>query len=316
MNRRQEEPLTKKSPDLQPKPAAAACLQHGQHAGGGSVWRCPQLSPTADEHCSADYETTPAPVARQTPLTFVILRGTTGMGKSFLADRLARDHRAVVCSCDHYWQQHCRQWSLEGHLSEAMPWCTDRCRQALDTLQRLVVLDNWNLKISKFEGLFRLAKSLQYHILIVAICARDYDTARAALERNSRAGWDEARKVSEAMLFDGFQVFRPDGVACIERHTPLVDSTVYDWVVRQHVGSGSRTPITGTAPVTEREPLLWSSAPGAVAVRPRGGELAVLYMLAACVPFTRGKVEVAGSFALNVFQRLYERELHYALPHW
>lgn len=248
------------------------------------------------------------------------------MGKSFLADRLARDHRAIVCSCDHYWQQHsCRHWSLEGHRNEAMPWCTDRCRQALATQQRLVVLDNWNLKISKFEGLFRLAKSLQYHILIVAICARDYDTARAALERNSRAGWDEARKVSEAMLFDGFQVFRPDGVECIERHTPLVDSTVFDWVVRQHCllpvsRSGSRTPgaVTESVPAaaTEREPLLWSSAPGAVAVRPRGGELAVLHVLAACVPFARGRVEVAGSFALNVFQRLYERELHYTLPHW
>ena len=230
------------------------------------------------------------------------------MGKSYLAAQLECEHQAVVCSSDRYWQQPTvkEQWSLEGHRNEAMPWCQARCRMALSAQQPLVVLDNWNLQVSKFEGLFRLAESLQYQILLVAICAQDYETARAALERNVRAGWDEARKANESRLYSGFQTFQPAGVACIEQNTPVVGPAVLKWVVR-HL-----RPVAAN----EQEPLLWSSAPGAAAIKPRPDELVILALLAKCVPFARGKVEIAGSFALNIFQRQHEQELQYALPQW
>ena len=66
----------------------------------------------------------------------------------------------------------------------------------------------------------------------------------------------------------------------------------------------------------EDELLLQSNSAGATAISALPGELETCKLLAACVPLAKGKVEIAGSFPLHVFQRHHESELRYSLPAW
>jgi hypothetical protein len=123
--------------------------------------------------------------------TFIILRGTTGMGKSHFANIMEQEHGATVCSNDRYWSGTRRAYSLAEHCDRAVPWCQRMCEDALRRCCPIVILDNLNMKINNFERLYVQAKTLGFTVIIVDLQAKDLRTAQAAVLRNKRPTWGD-----------------------------------------------------------------------------------------------------------------------------
>jgi ubiquitin C-terminal hydrolase len=123
--------------------------------------------------------------------TFIICRGTTGMGKSTFAACMEKEYGATVCSNDRYWLSQRRTYSLAEHCDRAVPWCQRICEGALQRRCPIVILDNLNMKISNFERMYTQAKLLGFAVVVVDLQAKDLGTARAAVVRNQRPTWGD-----------------------------------------------------------------------------------------------------------------------------
>jgi hypothetical protein len=105
--------------------------------------------------------------------TFIICRGTTGMGKSTFAACMEKEYGATVCSNDRYWLSQRRTYSLAEHCDRAVPWCQRICEGALQRRCPIVILDNLNMKISNFERMYTQAKLLGFAVVVVDLQAKD-----------------------------------------------------------------------------------------------------------------------------------------------
>jgi hypothetical protein len=148
----------------------------------------------ADAATAAATAATPSTVTTKrrdtAPKTFIICRGTTGMGKSYFATAMERQHGASVCSNDRYWSHTDRAWSLAEHCDRAVPWCQRACGVALKH-SKLVVLDNLNMKIANFRKMYTQAKRLGFAVIVVDLQAKDLRTAQQAVRRNKRPTWND-----------------------------------------------------------------------------------------------------------------------------
>ena len=167
--------------------------------------------------------------------TFIIMRGTTGMGKSHLSSLLESRHEALICSNDRWWPKYApgKAWNIQQHCREAIPWCAGECRRGLDRGESIVVLDNLNMKKSNFKALFDHANEQGYGVLVVDLCPKDEVTARQAVERNVRPGWTSSTKRRMAELAKGYEPYAFEGAEVVQRDEPLTDNSVYQWLLER-----------------------------------------------------------------------------------
>jgi predicted kinase len=123
--------------------------------------------------------------------TLVILRGMPGSGKSTLAWSIESACRSVgftcqVCSADdHFTDQFgVYRWNRD-ELSEAHRYCETAFERAMRTDVPVVVIDNTNLDVDDYARYTRMARQLQYRIVVVEFVLRCLDDAPFALRRSN-----------------------------------------------------------------------------------------------------------------------------------
>lgn len=100
--------------------------------------------------------------------TVVILRGAQGSGKSTFVEKNFKD--AVVCSADHFCinSEGVYDWKPEK-VSWTHKQCQEKFFKALTNNEKIIVVDNTNIKVKDFKYYYENAKDFNYNIRIVRI---------------------------------------------------------------------------------------------------------------------------------------------------
>lgn len=98
----------------------------------------------------------------------IILRGLSGSGKSFLANKIFEryKHCCTVCSADDYFVQSDGSYQFEKTLlRDAHEHCQQKAVAACKDGIPMVILDNTNIKLWEMEFYARLAQKLDYIVV-------------------------------------------------------------------------------------------------------------------------------------------------------
>jgi predicted kinase len=101
---------------------------------------------------------------------FIIMRGTSGSGKSYKAKQLAGES-GVICSADDFFIEKGEgEYAFDPSLlGQAHKQCQDRATQAIQQGESPVIVDNTNTRLwemKKLKPIIQLAQSLGYDVRI------------------------------------------------------------------------------------------------------------------------------------------------------
>ncbi|OWF35412.1 NEDD4-binding protein 2-like 1 [Mizuhopecten yessoensis] len=129
--------------------------------------------------------------------TMFIMRGPSGCGKSSLVRKIESIYRsAVVCSADDYFMGEDGQYEFDSsHLSYAHKDCQDKAKAACSHGNRVVVIDNTNIKRWEMKPYIETAKTHQYVVIMLEPRTKwRYDAEELAKRNSHGVKADDIRK--------------------------------------------------------------------------------------------------------------------------
>jgi len=107
----------------------------------------------------------------------IILRGLPGSGKTSLVSKIEKEYNlpATICSADDYFyfeKEHVAEnYKFNKNLlSQAHAYCKNKFLEALKLKDKLIIVDNTNIKLRDFSWYVKQADSFEYSVLICSIC--------------------------------------------------------------------------------------------------------------------------------------------------
>lgn len=97
----------------------------------------------------------------------VLLHGAPGSGKSFLADKLAKEHSGQVFTTDDFFMKDNKYQFLGSFISAAHQWCFGNVAKAIFNGLPYIVVANTNLQKWQIEPYVDLAAKNGYDFKIV-----------------------------------------------------------------------------------------------------------------------------------------------------
>ncbi|XP_069108210.1 2',3'-cyclic-nucleotide 3'-phosphodiesterase-like [Argopecten irradians] len=119
--------------------------------------------------------------------TMFIMRGPPGSGKSSLVRQLESIYKStVVCSADMYFMTNEGQYKFDAsHLPYAHKDCQDKAKAACSRGNKVVVIDNTNIKRWEMKPYIDMAKAYNYVVIIVEPRTKWRFDAEELAKRNS-----------------------------------------------------------------------------------------------------------------------------------
>lgn len=94
----------------------------------------------------------------------VILRGLPGAGKTALANQITKDHGVVFSSDDYFMEDGVYKFQSKK-LKDSHIWNQGRTREAMENGERLIVIDNTNVR--KWEAKKYVKLGIEYRYKVV-----------------------------------------------------------------------------------------------------------------------------------------------------
>ena len=114
----------------------------------------------------------------------VVLRGTSGSGKTTKAKELAAGKDAVICSADNFFM-------VDGHykfdaklLKKAHAQCFSEAQEAINKRVSLVIIDNTNTQKWEYKKYEELGIAAGYEVEVIVVGSLDKDQLKVYANRN------------------------------------------------------------------------------------------------------------------------------------
>eukprot|EP00095_Tigriopus_kingsejongensis_P004573 maker-scaffold462_size163801-snap-gene-0.47 protein:Tk04573 transcript:maker-scaffold462_size163801-snap-gene-0.47-mRNA-1 annotation:"2 -cyclic-nucleotide 3 -phosphodiesterase-like" len=104
----------------------------------------------------------------RTHQVIIVMRGLSGSGKSTIVNSIRKVYpTAVICSADHYFTTRDGEYRFDcTRLKEAHKLCQDTTKAAMESEEKLIVIDNTNVQKWEMNLYFKLAHRHNYHVIL------------------------------------------------------------------------------------------------------------------------------------------------------